>query len=98
MAITRTASIGSRVPPADDHHADAHEVTRPEHPFDLGDDRRRIGEPSRSEVATGEAPDRGLDDVHAALAQHGDVVGDGGVLPHLGVHRRDRSRPALGWR
>ena len=30
----------------------------------------------------------GLDDVHAAAAQRGDVVDDGRVLPHLGVHRR----------
>ena len=33
-------------------------------------------------------PDRRLHDVHATLAEHGDVVDHARVFPHLGVHRR----------
>ena len=46
-----------------------------------------LGEAAGAGVAAGEAAFLGVDHVHAAGAQHGEVLLDGGVLPHLGVHR-----------
>ena len=87
--MTRTASIGSRVPPAVTTTRVAGEIAR-------GRARRSaaatmsvgIGEPAGADVAAGQPADAGLDDVHAAAAQRGEVLDDGRVLPHLGVHRR----------
>ena len=86
--MTRTASIGSRVPPA---------VTRTWRPArsgavsDLGHrghDVLRRGQPAGAHVPSGQASDRGLHHDHSPPAERGQVVLDGRVLPHLGVHRR----------
>ena len=64
---------------------------------DGGDDVVRLGQAAGALVAAGQAADGGLDDVHAAAAQGGEVVLHGRVLPHLGVHGRaddDRRRVA----
>ena len=60
------------------------EVTGTEHPLDRGDDPLRVGQAARAGVAAGEAALLGLDDVHAAAAQRGDVVGTAGCS-HISV-------------
>ena len=96
----RTASSGSRVPPA---------VTR------TARRRAHAGGPSTAStaraissgsvirpeagLALGELALRRADDLHAARAQHLDVRLRRRVLPHAGVHRRrDEERPAVGER
>ena len=97
VALLAGAAVGDdahgvdRLPGAAGGHDDlrAGEVAPPgEDPLGGGHDVDRVGEPAGADVTAGEAPDGGFDDVHAAPAQGGDVLGDGRVLPHLGVHRR----------
>ncbi len=94
MPTKRTGSIRSRVPPA---------VTRTRTPARsrpwlstsaaAPDDPRGIGEATGTDVAAGEPTRLGVDHVHAAATQRGEVLLDRGVLPHLGVHRgRDEHR------
>ena len=71
-----------------DHHVHALQRTDAQHALDLGNDALRCGETALAQIATGEAALVGLDDVHPAATQHGQVLGHGRVLPHLGVHRR----------
>ena len=95
FAITRTASIGSRVPPA---------VTSTRSPaMSFGassrwialDDRLGAREPPGPDVAARETSGLGVDDAHAAPPQGREVLLHRRVLPHLGVHRwaHDDGRP-----
>ena len=61
-----------------------------------GHDVGGIGEPSLADVAAGEATGLGVDHVHAAPAQRGEVLLHRGVLPHLGVHRRRHQHRGAG--
>ncbi len=88
LAITRTASIGSRGPSGRDDHRRTGEVAGAEDPLGRGDDVDRVGEPAGTDVTAGQPSDRRLDDVDASAAQRLEVLDDGRVLPHLGVHRR----------
>ena len=61
------------------------------------EDLVRLGQPALAGVGAGQPALGGLDDQGAALAQRGDVGRGGGVLPHLGVHRRgEHDRAARG--
>ena len=55
-----------------------------------------LGQPSRAGVAPGQPPGRRGHDVHAALAEGGDVGLGGGVVPHLGVHGGSHDDRAAG--
>jgi hypothetical protein len=59
-----------------------------EHRVDGGHDALGCGEAAVPHVAAGEPARFGLDDVHAARPQRGEVVLHRRVLPHLGVHGR----------
>ena len=95
LAMTRTASIGSRVPPALTTTFTPVEVARTEHVLHGGDDPLGRRQPARADVAAGEPSRLGLHDVHAPQAQPLEVLRHGRVLPHLRVHRRadDHRRP-----
>ena len=69
LAITRTASIGSRVPPAVTTTCSPAERTTAEHPFDFGDDPLGRRQATLAGVAAGQPALVGFDDVHAAAAQ-----------------------------
>ncbi len=61
------------------------------------DDHRHVGQPPRPFFAAGEEAAVRLDDDHAARAEALDVLDDGGVLQHEGVHcRRDHDVAAMG--
>ena len=87
--MMRTASMGSRVPPAVTSTRTPGEVVAlGEHRGRGLDDDGRVGEAALPDVTAGEAPALGIDHVHAAAPQRREVVLHRGVLPHLGVHRR----------
>ena len=65
-----------------------HPASRMKDPLDGGHDHTRIGQPPGPLVAPRQPADFGLADVHAALAEHLEVVLHRRVLPHLGVHGR----------
>ena len=92
--MTRTASMGSRVPPAvTSTRTPARSSSGPSTLGRGGHDRRRDrrGGPRRRRHRRGAR--RGVDHVHAPSAQRGEVVLHRRVLPHLGVHRgRDEHR------
>src|SRR5262249_58391006 len=76
-------------PARGDQRADPREVAGVgEHTGGGNDDAFGLGEAAGADVTAGEARLLGVDDADAARAQLGEVVLDGGVLPHLGVHRR----------
>ena len=72
-----------------DQHTHSGEVARfCEHVGGRGHDALGLGKPAGAGIAAGKATFLGIDHVHAPGAQHREVLLDGGVLPHLGVHRR----------
>ena len=87
--MTRTASIGSRVPPA---VTSTGTPARSPAPGSRSAERGRrdaggVGQAAGADVAAGQATRFGLEDVHAPAAQRCEVLLHGRVLPHLGVHR-----------
>ncbi len=70
-----------------DHNSPSGQVLRHDEGQRARCDRRRLRQPTRPGVRTGEAPDVGLQDVHSSPTQGGDVGAGRWVLPHLGVHR-----------
>ena len=60
------------------------------------EDLGRLGQPALAGVGAGQPALGGLEDQGAALAQRRDVGPGRGVLPHLGVHRRDEDDRAPG--
>ena len=100
--MNRTGSRYSRVPPAETT------TRRPARSWvrraavlaaageEVGGQREdlgRVGQPALAGVGAGQAALGGLDHDGTARAQRGHVGLGGGVLPHLGVHRRARTRP-----
>jgi hypothetical protein len=78
-------------PPSGDDDAQPGEVVLVlggEQPVGGGGDGGGVGEATRADVPSGQPAALGLDDVDAARAEDPQVVLDGGVLPHLGVHGR----------
>ena len=87
--MTRTASMGSRVPPAvTSTRTPARSWLRAKTQSAASTMRVRIGEAAFAHVAAREPTGLRVDHVHAATAQGGQVLLHRGVLPHLGVHRR----------
>ncbi len=93
--MTRTASIGSRVPPAVTTTATPSRSRGSEAALDLGHDALGAGQAPLADVASGQTAGLGLHHHDAASAQRRQVLLDRRVLPHLGVHRRahDHRRP-----
>ena len=92
--MNRTGSIGSRVPPAvTSTRTPARSPPSASTSAAAATIRSGIGEATLADVAAGEAARLGVDHVHAAPAQRGEVLLHRRVLPHLGVHRgRDEHR------
>ena len=67
-------------------------------PTDGGHDVGRLGQASGADVTAGQPALAGVHHVHAPAAQRGQVVLDGGVLPHLGVHGRADHHRGPRWR
>ena len=102
LPTKRTASIGSRVPPA------VTSTRRPSRSFgaaasaglDRGEDLRRLGQPADAPLpGRAERAGAGLEHDRAARAQRREVGLGGGVLVHRVVHRgREDERAAAGER
>ena len=98
----RTGSSGSRVPPARHHDVrPARSAAAPPRPQDACTARRQIarglGQPALAGVGAGEPPAGGLEhDARRAPAACATLACGGGVLPHLGVHRRGEHDRAAG--
>ena len=97
LEMKRTGSIGSRVPPALTTTRRPARSRRPapragRRPSTASarrlDDVGRLGQPPGPDVAPGQPALARRHHVHPAPAQGGQVLLDGGVLPHLGVHGR----------
>ena len=88
LAMTRTASIGSRVPPAD---TTTRTPSRSRGPRTRRTAATIVSGSARRPAPTSppaSRPTAGSTMCTPRLAKHRDVLDDARVLPHLGVHRR----------